>query len=104
MVAAMQQIADWLKELGMAEYTERFVENHIDESVIRELTDQDLNDLGVVSLRPRPKMLSAIRYLGNASVAATAPSAPVEIESAKQDDAERQRAICMHRRSEAEPR
>jgi hypothetical protein len=26
----MQQIADWLKELGMAEYAGRFAENHID--------------------------------------------------------------------------
>ena len=26
-VAAMQQIADWLKKLGMPEYTKRFVEN-----------------------------------------------------------------------------
>ena len=46
----MQRIADWLKKLGMSEYADRFVENHIYESIIRELTDQDLNDLGVVSL------------------------------------------------------
>jgi hypothetical protein len=25
----MEQIADWLKKLGMSEYTDRFVENHI---------------------------------------------------------------------------
>jgi hypothetical protein len=28
----MQQIADWLKMLGMTEYTERFAENKIDTS------------------------------------------------------------------------
>ena len=28
----MQQIADWLKQLGMSEYAERFVENRIDVS------------------------------------------------------------------------
>jgi hypothetical protein len=33
----MQQIADWLKELGMAEYAERFAENHIDSGVLRDL-------------------------------------------------------------------
>ena len=43
----MQQIADWLKELGMLEYAERFLDNDIDTSVLRELTDQDLKDLGV---------------------------------------------------------
>ena len=74
----MQQIADWLKKLGMSEYAERFAENHIDESVIRELTDQDLKDLGVVSLGHRRKMLRAIRDLGTVSVAVAAPSAPVK--------------------------
>ena len=60
----MQQIADWLKELDMSEYAERFVENHIDESIIRDLTDQDLKDLGVGSLGHRRKLLRAIQELG----------------------------------------
>ena len=55
----MQQIADWLEELGMSEYALRFADNHIDFSVLRELTDQDLKDLGVV-LGDRRKMLRAI--------------------------------------------
>jgi len=37
----MQQIKDWLKKLGMAEYAQRFAENDIDVSVLRHLTDQD---------------------------------------------------------------
>jgi len=41
----MQQIADWLKKLGMSEYTDRFVENRIDLSVLPDLTDQDLEKL-----------------------------------------------------------
>ncbi len=32
--AAMQQIADWLEQLGMSEYAERFAENRIDFSVL----------------------------------------------------------------------
>ena len=44
----MQQIADWLKQLGMSEYTERFAENGIDISVLRDLTDHDLKDIGVL--------------------------------------------------------
>ena len=47
LVAAMQKIADWLKKLGMSEYAERFAENDIDASVLPELTDQDLKDLGI---------------------------------------------------------
>ena len=44
----MQQIADWLKTLGMSEHAQRFVENHIDFSVLPDLTDQDLEKLGVL--------------------------------------------------------
>ena len=45
----MQQIVDWLEKLGMSEYTQRFAENDIDTSVLRHLTDQDLEELGVCS-------------------------------------------------------
>jgi hypothetical protein len=69
----MEQIADWLKKLGMSEYAECFAENDIDIDVLSELTDQDLEKLGV-SLGHRRKMLRAIRDLGGASVAVTAPS------------------------------
>jgi len=63
----MQQIVDWRRKLGMSEYAERFVENRIDFSVLRDLTDQDLKDLGVV-LGDRRKMLRAIAELaGNSS-------------------------------------
>jgi class 3 adenylate cyclase/predicted ATPase len=37
------KIADWLKELGMSEYAERFVENEIEIDVLSELIDQDLD-------------------------------------------------------------
>jgi SAM domain (Sterile alpha motif) len=47
----MQQIADWLEKLGMSEYAQRFAENKIDFSVLRDL-------IGVV-LGDRRKMLRA---------------------------------------------
>jgi SAM domain (Sterile alpha motif) len=75
-LVAMQQIADWLKTLGTSEYTDRFVENRIDLSVLPDLTDQELEKLGVL-LGDRRKMLRAIRNLDNVSVAATAPAATV---------------------------
>jgi SAM domain (Sterile alpha motif) len=55
----MQQIADWLEKLGMSEYAERFVENGIDFSVLPDLTDQDLKEIGVI-LGQRRKILRAI--------------------------------------------
>ena len=65
----MQQIADWLEKLGMSEYAQRFAENRIDFSVLRDLTDQDLKDLGIV-LGDRRKLMRAIGDLDAASPAA----------------------------------
>jgi class 3 adenylate cyclase len=55
-------IAEWLKSLGMSEYMERFAQNRIDFSVLPDLTDQDLKELGVV-LGDRRKILRAISQL-----------------------------------------
>ena len=71
----MQQIGDWLEKLGMSEYAERFAQNRIDFSVLPDLTDQDLEKLGVV-LGDRRKMLRAIaslEALKNAPAATVAP-------------------------------
>ncbi|MFB9265018.1 SAM domain-containing protein, partial [Bradyrhizobium erythrophlei] len=75
----MQHIADWLEKLGMSEYAQRFAENRIDFSVLRELTDQDLKDLGVV-LGDRRKMLRAIADIGD--IEKNAPAAPAKATAA----------------------
>jgi len=59
----MQQIADWLEKLGMSQYAERFAENRIDLSVLPDLTDQDLEKLGVL-LGDRRNMLREIGIVG----------------------------------------
>src|SRR5262249_43687703 len=87
----MQQIADWLEKLGMSEYAERFVESDIDTSVLRDLTDQDLKELGV-SLGHRRKMLRAIAEL--ASAAPTSPQ-PTLTEPKTQDSAERRQVTVL---------
>jgi hypothetical protein len=46
----MQQVTDWLEKLGLSEYAQRFAENDIDFSILPELTDQDLEKIGVSSL------------------------------------------------------
>src|SRR5262249_24655194 len=71
----MQQILDWLDQLGMSEYAPRFAENRIDFSVLPELTDQHLKDLRI-PLGDRLKLLRAIRGLG--ANAATAPKSSSE--------------------------
>jgi class 3 adenylate cyclase len=71
----MQQIADWLNKLGMSEYADRFAENRIDFSVLPDLTDQDLEKLGVV-LGDRRKMLRAIAKLDDTSAAPLSVPSP----------------------------
>jgi class 3 adenylate cyclase len=90
----MQQIADWLEKLGMSEYTERFAEERIEFDVLPELTDQDLEGLGI-PLGHRRRMLRVIRDLGNFSVAAASSPSPVVPEPARQDDAERRELTVM---------
>src|SRR6202048_410663 len=58
----MTGIAEWLASIGVGEYAQRFGENAIDLSVVRDLTEQDLKDLGVL-LGHRRKMLRAIAEL-----------------------------------------
>ena len=58
----MKDIAEWLASLDLGEYAQRFAENAIDLSVIRDLTENDLEKLGVL-LGHRRKMLRAIAEL-----------------------------------------
>ncbi len=45
----MQQIANWLEQLGMSEYAQRFAENDVDFAILPDLTDQDLENFGAPS-------------------------------------------------------
>jgi len=87
----MQQITEWLNELGLSQYARRFVECDIDMSVLRHLTDQDLKELEV-SLGHRRKILAAIAELAGAKPAA--PQA-VTSEPKPQDSAERRQVTVM---------
>jgi class 3 adenylate cyclase/predicted ATPase len=71
-VAAMQQVADWLEKLGLGKYVQRFAENDISYSVLPDLTDEDLKDIGV-SLGHRRQLLRAIANLDKAGVASALP-------------------------------
>jgi class 3 adenylate cyclase/predicted ATPase len=88
----VQQIADWLKTLGMSEYAQRFAENDIDIAVLPHLTDQHLKDLGV-SLGHRLKMLHAVAQLAGAAPATPQPAPVTEPKS--QDTAERRQVTVM---------
>ena len=66
----MKGIAEWLASIGLREYAQRFADNAIDLSVVRDLTEQDLKDLGVL-LGHRRKIVRAIAELDGVAPAAT---------------------------------
>ena len=73
-------IDGWLRGIGLAQYAEIFRANDIDFMILRELTDQDLEKMGVASLGHRRKILRAIAELGSAPAAT--PVMPALIPSA----------------------
>src|SRR5215468_6646653 len=86
----MKGIAEWLASIGLEEYAQRFAENAIDLSVLRDLTEQDLKDLGVL-LGHRRKFLRAIAELEGV------PPAPTDtaIRPALREEAERRHLTVM---------
>ena len=83
----MRGSAEWLASIGLGEYAQRFAENAIDLSAVRDLTEQDLKDLGVL-LGHRRKMLRAIAELDGAALA------PAET-ATEPDEAERRHMTVM---------
>ena len=61
----MHGVTDWLEKLGLSEYAQRFADNAIDLSVLPDLSDQDLEKIGVL-LGHRRKILKAIAALNSA--------------------------------------
>jgi class 3 adenylate cyclase/predicted ATPase len=86
----MPQITNWLESLGLGEYAQRFAENRIDASVLRDLTDQDLEKIGI-PLGHRRKVLRAITELGGTVL--TTP--PAVTGANRQDRAERRQLTVM---------
>src|SRR6476661_7775526 len=84
----MKGIAEWLASIGLSEYAQRFADNAIDLSVIRDLTEQDLKDLGV-PLGHRRKILRAIAELDGLV------PAEVATEPVPRDEAERRHLTVM---------
>src|SRR5713101_2695534 len=83
----MKDIAEWLTSIGLGEYAQRFAENRIDASVLRDLTNQDLEKIGIPRGH-RKKMLRAIAELSG--VTPQAVTEPV-----LRDEAERRHLTVM---------
>jgi class 3 adenylate cyclase/tetratricopeptide (TPR) repeat protein len=72
----MQPIAEWLNALGLGQYAQRFADNDIDANILRDLTDADLEKIGV-SLGHRKRILRAIAELDEGALVAE-PALPGE--------------------------
>ena len=88
-------VASWLRSLGLEQYEAVFRENAIDDSVLPDLTDQDLEKLGVL-LGHRRKLLRAIANLETTAKAAPgAVGAPADVDVSPRDTAERRQVTVM---------
>jgi class 3 adenylate cyclase len=83
-------IAVWLRDLGLQQYEALFRENDIDAEVLSDLTDADLEKIGV-SLGHRKRLLKAVAALASPAAAhpAVTPIPPVA------DGAERRQLTVM---------
>src|SRR6476646_507864 len=92
-------VAVWLRSLCLGKYEAVFRDNEIDETVLPNLTAEDLKELGVTALGHRRKLLDAIAALrsdaggttpsGNAATTSGTPRSHAE------DRAERRQVTVM---------
>jgi class 3 adenylate cyclase len=88
-------VASWLRSLGLEQYEAVFRENAIDVSVLPDLTDQDLEKLGVL-LGHRRKLLRTIANLETTAKAAQgAVGVPADVVASPRDTAERRQVTVM---------
>src|SRR5208282_1720284 len=90
---ASMDVGDWLRSLGLSQYEVAFRENGIDGDVLVDLSDADLEKLGVLPLGHRKRLLRAIAGL-RAPDAGSSPSSAVNSRPAA-DAAERRQLTVM---------
>ena len=71
-IITIMDIGGWLRSLGLEQYEAAFHANAVGADVLRDLTDRDLQQLGVL-LGDRRKLLRAIAALDGAFAPAIAP-------------------------------
>src|SRR5262249_38799100 len=89
-------LGGWLRSLGLGQYEAAFSENAIDETVLPNLTAEDLKDLGVGIVGHRRKLLDAIAALrADASARALPPDTHQATDITTKDTAERRQVTVM---------
>ena len=86
-------LGGWLRSLGLEQYEAAFRENAIDDTVLHDLTEDHLREIGI-PLGARLKLLKAIAALGTRAEA-TRPSADAVPPGPRVDAAERRQVTVM---------
>src|SRR5215472_11467935 len=85
-------LGGWVRSLGLGQYEAAFRENAIDLSILPDLTDQDLEKIGVL-LGHRRKLLRAIANLEIQKASVSTVAAPTD--ASPRDAAERRQVTVM---------
>ena len=86
----------WLRSLGLEKYEATFRENEIDETVLPNLTTEDLKDLGIGIVGHRRKILDALAALRvDESAKASSGTVVPKIGTIAEDRAERRQVTVM---------
>ena len=85
-------VGDWLRSVGLEQYEEMFRANEVDAEILPDLTEIDLEKIGV-PLGHRKRLLRAIAALDATELAA--PPQPVSTETNPRDLAERRQLTVM---------
>src|ERR1700676_4853199 len=79
---SMTKLQEWLKELGLEQYAGALADNDIDFEILSDLTESDLEKLGL-SLGHRRKLLRALAALQPASSQPEAPPSAADTQAAE---------------------
>ena len=71
----MDSTRKWLEDLGLGRYADMFEENDLDLDLVTDLSDDDLEKLGIASMGHRKKLLRAIASMANGSPDSSADGA-----------------------------
>lgn len=90
----MDEMAQWLSRIGLGDYVSVFQENDIDFEVLPDLTEAELETLGL-SLGHRRKLMRAITALGTDAPEPTKIAAPGALSQVSRDEADRRQLTIM---------
>ena len=91
---AAVDMSEWLRELGLERYEQAFAVNDIDADVLPELSEADLEKLGV-SLGHRKKLLKAIAELQAGTAAPSGPPLAMPPEAVPGIEGERRQVTVL---------